>query len=422
MKILHTSDWHLGVSMQDASCEAEQQRFLNWLVDTIDERGIEVLVLAGDVFHFRQPSNASRQQFYDFIVDCDRETDLRQIVVVGGNHDSPSGLQAPSNLLEYLNVHTVGGITADEASWHQCLVPVHGDSGEVELVVAAVPYVPESKLGISGVGRSPTEIRADFLEQFGGLYSTLADLAEDQWGDVPLLTTGHLTTYSDAHDVKDGDFHTPIHQTGTIEHLPPAIFDERFDYVALGHIHRAMPVEKGRIWYSGTPVPTSRNETGKRFVLEYDSDDGSLKHVEVPRWRDIVSLEGSADEIATSLEQLEETDDLPTYVFVHVRGEKHDYENPPYQRFQAILEAKEGKRPRIVDYRETNAEDIADLDGDPPEDLDDLDPVDVFKKMFEREHSTSPDDDILTAFRELLVDEYDDDDELEQTESAEEAS
>ncbi|MFB6351032.1 MAG: exonuclease SbcCD subunit D, partial [Bradymonadaceae bacterium] len=145
-RILHTSDWHLGVGINSQRCEDEQRRFLDWLAGEIAERAIDVLIVAGDVFHYATPSNTARAMYYDFLVDCSAVATLDQVVVVGGNHDSPTGLDAPRELLGSLDVHVVGGLPYDEAvRLERCLVPI----GEgPQLVVAAVPYARRAQLGV----------------------------------------------------------------------------------------------------------------------------------------------------------------------------------------------------------------------------------------------------------------------------------
>lgn len=400
--------------MQDASCEPEQQRFLSWLIEIVDERDIDVLVLSGDVFHFSQPSNAARKMYYEFLVRCERETGLRQIVITGGNHDSPSGLEAASDVLQYLRCAVVGGIQADESTWSDCLVPVDGEDG-VEAVIAAVPYVPEAKLGVSGVGKDSDAIREEFREAFGRLYTTLADEAAESYPGATLVATGHLTSYARTGQREDGDFHSQIHQTGTIGFLPPSIFDERFEYVALGHIHRMFPVDKPRVWYSGTPVPTSKDELSKRFVLEYDTAEGDVSTIEVPRWRDVEVLNGTCEEVIAALGERAFAAELPPYLFVHVRDEQHDYDSPPFQQIQAVIDEMDAPRPRIVEYRETTLGDWDRGDVDPPPTLDELTPEQVFRRMWQGRHGDEPSDDVLQLFRTLLV-EQDDDRPAEQLE------
>lgn len=412
MKILHTSDWHLGVSINGASCEAEQSRFLDWLIHTIKERQIDVLLIAGDIFHHRQPANSAQRLYFDFLDRAANQTDLRQIVAVAGNHDSPSGLQAPALILKRLNINVVGTITADESTWDSLLIPVFDDQNQPALIVAALPYIVETRLGISGVGRSPEDIQADYHARYANLYSTLASRAQEIYGDLPLIATGHLTTYASREDARDGDFATTLHPIGGVEYLDPKIFDRRFSYIALGHIHRQMPVEKGRVHYCGTPIPTTQKELSKRFVIELtfnNSPEPELEFLEVPRWRDILVLKGSADEVCDDFATLQTDKDLAPYVFIHISDQQHNYQNPPATRLKDITESLPEPKPRIVDFREFIIGD-AEFSKDPPPDLDQLSPQDVFSRIYARAHGDqAPPEDILNSFLELLSPEADED-------------
>jgi len=110
MKILHTSDWHLGRSLYGKKRYDEFSAFLDWLAETIEEQGIDALLIAGDVFDTSTPSNRAQALYYRFL--CRVATSCcRHVVVIAGNHDSPSFLNAPRELLRALDVHVVGATT-----------------------------------------------------------------------------------------------------------------------------------------------------------------------------------------------------------------------------------------------------------------------------------------------------------------------
>lgn len=437
MRLLHTSDWHLGAAIKQVDCEAEQSRFLDWLLDTLEARGVDVLVVAGDIFHYSTPSNAARKLFYNFLSRCAGVDSLRKVIVVAGNHDSPTGLEAPRELLGHLDVHVVGALPRDEERWEDCLVPVENDAGEVELVVAAVPYVQEARLGVSLGDGGESELSRQYQEAFGRLYTTLADLAASRWPDAAMAATGHLTVYGKNDEPEPGDFHTGIHRTGkptervdesgptidtqmrigTIDSMGPQIFDDRFDYVALGHIHRPMPVGGTRhIRYCGTPVATSLDETApKRLVLQVDLDehgvasaDLPVDSLEVPTWRDIFELRGSEDELTDMLADLQSDAELPPAVFLRVVLGPDDAPGlDRLSRFKKTIEENhdEGARPIIVELREeTQFIGATELDGGaklPP--IEELAHVDVFKAMYRRKFGTQgdPPERLLRKFSDI---------------------
>ena len=104
MRVLHTSDWHLGASLESVSREPDHRLFLEWLIDTIRDRKVEVLVVAGDIFDHLQPS-AEALRTNDRFGGGPQGTYCPQVVVVAGNQDSAAGLE----VLDTVGVHVVGG-------------------------------------------------------------------------------------------------------------------------------------------------------------------------------------------------------------------------------------------------------------------------------------------------------------------------
>ena len=111
LRLIHTADWHLGQSLHGIDRGWEHQCFLDWLLDTLQRQAADVLVVAGDVFDVAHPSSAAQGQYYRFIAEARRRCPDLVIVVVGGNHDSPARLDAPSSVMNALGVRVVGGLS-----------------------------------------------------------------------------------------------------------------------------------------------------------------------------------------------------------------------------------------------------------------------------------------------------------------------
>lgn len=424
VRILHTSDWHLGVSIKSQGVGDEHEAFFDWLLDEIDDRQADVLVVAGDVFHYATPSNAARQRYYDFLVECAAQETLEQVVVVGGNHDSPSGLDAPRDLLRSLDIHVVGGLPYDEAEQiERCLVPV-GDPKDPELVVAAVPYARRAQLGVALEDDGGRSMHDRYQQAFADLYGRLAEAAGERFPGVPRVATGHLTCYAASNEPEQGDYHSAIHGTtdtrefdgesesvGTIGAMrPDAVFGDKYEYVALGHIHRMMRVGDGPVWYAGTPVATSRNESGGGYVLQVDvesaGDEPEVEALQVPTWRELIERSGTEEEIVEEFDDLEWDSELPPYLFLDVEIDREELQGETKNRLQDELidrfpEADE--RPRIVGYREY------DPNAEPPElendvsSLEELSAREVFVKRFQRDAETDgdPPDELMNAFDQI---------------------
>ena len=316
MRILHTSDWHLGALLENVSREPDHQQFLDWLADVIPAEGIDVLVVAGDLFDGQTPSAEAQGLYYRFLHRL-KDSKLRQVVVVGGNHDSPSRLDAPKELLSAFGIHVVGGLSGP-GDLERCLCPVKDAGGTVVAVVVAVPFVNEWRLGFRP-GEADAATRTELLgDPFKRLYACAADLAEAQWPGVPLIATGHLAALGSEKD----DAPLEIHLIGSIGGLPTSIFDPRFAYVALGHIHRGYRVGGTQAWYCGTPVALNVKEgrSPRRVNLVDLAPDGVLTvtPLPVPQTRQVLAFSGSLEQVKAELSALVWTEPLPPLVKVEV--------------------------------------------------------------------------------------------------------
>ena len=140
-RVLHTADWHLGKMLGDYSREEEQGLFLEWLLGVIRDRDVDALVVAGDVFDSAYPPQGALRLYYDFLSALYRTTDCA-VVVVAGNHDSATQIEAPKGVLGALRVRVVGAMPEDP---EDALV-VLPDKEDPRLVVAAVPFLRDRDL------------------------------------------------------------------------------------------------------------------------------------------------------------------------------------------------------------------------------------------------------------------------------------
>lgn len=377
MRILHTSDWHLGVSTGPASRVEEQQWFLDWLLETLAERRVDALLVAGDVFDSMHPSAEAQALYYRFLARIGG-TGVRDVVVVGGNHDSPSRLDAPRALLEAVDVHVVGGVPPAEDRAARMVVPLRTRSDHATAAVClAVPYVHEYRLGIRTSDLDRDQTRAAFREAFSALYTELADHAHRAAPDAPLIAMGHLTLGSGA--TRD-DYPQEIHQVGTIEGLPASILDPRIRYGALGHIHRSYPVRGSVARYSGTPIPYALSEMSpprRVLLVEVDgNEDARIDSIEVPRHRDLLELAGPPEQVLGDLAALRWSTTLPP--LVHVRVQTDMVEPGLTRRLHEAVASHGDARPILVEVQQ-RASHLAQPGSVPlPRSLEELSPLEVF--------------------------------------------
>lgn len=370
MKILHTADWHLGKRLYRHELTDDHSKFLDWLSETIEERQIDVLIIAGDIFDTTNPNDGSMQLYYQFLT---RMLPLqRRIVITGGNHDSSSKLNAPRDLLHHLNIHVVGCTSGNCAEEVLRLA-----NGSTDLLVAAVPYLRDGDLRQSISGQT-YEDRVEAVRMgIRNHYQRIADHCQAAYSDVPVLAMGHLYVNGSTVSESEREIHTVGGQAAfASEHFP-----DGFDYVALGHIHVPQRVGPGEtVRYSGSPIPLSFGERDNQHqVLELTFDGGKLQTIQsvsVPRFRSLRQVTGSLDEVRDRLEAIEETSALPTLVEIVVEEEKEslatqihfeqlqrDYAGAPFKIAKSRLTFRTKRKGLDALYAiDTNLQDLSYLD------------------------------------------------------------
>lgn len=410
LRVLHTSDWHLGAKLYQASRRDEQRAFLNWLLEKLEEYRVQVLTVSGDVFDAPVPPADAEQLYYQFLAAAAKIKGLWKIVIVGGNHDSGARLDAPQDVLTALRIHTVGGWSHPQMDRYVCPI-VEPEGGKVRGVVLAVPFIHEFHLGVR-ITREPTHERSTNLRNaFGDFYKNLVDIVKRQWPDVPLVATGHMTCAG----TQFGDFKSFIHGwTNAEESLAPDIFDSRIDYVGLGHIHRPFAVDEmsphPRVWYSGAPIPLRFDEINwKQRVLLVDLSLGkppAVTSLETPRTRPLIKLDGSVERIESDLLRMKNTatSGVPPLVFidVHVQQAQPSLD----ARLHALLsDLPEHRRPTVLYIRQQKINDSGHaqtVQQPPTESLHDLDPEKVFLRLYStRFPGEAPSPEVLKDFRSL---------------------
>ena len=288
MRILHTADWHIGQRLHERYRLDEHKQFLGWLLKTIQDRKVELLLVSGDIFDTALPSAEATNLYYQFLYRLSNETEA-SAVITAGNHDSARHLEAPREFLKMGRIHVVG--LASEAS--ECVLPFPPDNPRV--IVAAVPYLLESELRHFSY-QTEAERNERYREWLKAFY---ADCVACMPAELPKILMGHL--FVQGGHVTDSERNIQI---GGATAIHATDFPEGVDYVALGHLHRPQTINGTEypIRYSGSPIPLRFNETGyskKVYLLEL-SDSGSLvqdEDIEVPVFKELCTVEGDENSI-----------------------------------------------------------------------------------------------------------------------------
>lgn len=409
MRLLHTSDWHLGQTLHDFSREPEHARFLSWLLDVMAEMAVDALLVTGDIFDNQNPPIEAVRALYRFIAAARRRLPDLQIVLIGGNHDSSGRLEAPSPLLSEFGVHVVGSLPRrpdGRIDHDRLLIPLTEAGGGAGCLCAAVPYLRPADLPVTeGDDALVGGARAIYSEVFA------AAQARRMSGQA-IVVTGHcyvagteLSALSERR-ILGGNQHA----------LPADIFpdDDNVAYVALGHLHKPQAVGgRAALRYAGSPIPLSLGERNYRHqVVVADFDGGhlsDLKVVPVPRAVDILRVpdEGAADpdQVLAALRALNVGTDPGRHLRAYLEVVVALARPAPTLRAE-IEQAIDGKPVRLarvaVEVLGAGGT-LADAEMAEPE-LRSLHPEGVFVRLYHREYAGAADDDLLTAFRLLLED------------------
>ncbi len=397
MRILHTSDWHLGATLYGASREEEHRRFFTWLTQTAAAHEVDAIIVAGDIFEHAQASAEAHRLYYEALHMLGNVPSVSQLVVVAGNHDSGARLEAPRAVLDGIGVHVVGvwGDTDD----HLILI---GPKDAPVAVVAAVPYVHEYRLGLRTIGRSEVEVRADLETRFRALYDGLASEADRRFHGLPLIGTGHLTLRGSV----AGEGRSQIHMSRVIEGLSPSLFNDAYAYVALGHIHEARDLDKDRVTYCGSPIPVGRSEAHtQRYVhlVELDRGTREVTRLEVPLSRQIIELRGTDEEVREAIPRLRWRSPLAPFLYITVEVEF--FRSDLASAYAAIVDAAHpdtGLRLLRVEQLSTGeSKDVArhTLLETP---LGELRPEEVFSRLYQLRFDSEPPEAIASRFATLL--------------------
>lgn len=309
LRVLHTSDWHLGKRLYHQNRYDEFDAFLRWLLDTINNNCVDVLLVAGDVFDTMTPSHRAQELYYQFLAQVAR-SHCRHVIFIAGNHDSPSFLEAPKTLLHALNIHVVGAVSDDPTD--ELLVLY--DKQRPIAIVAAVPYLRDKDIRGSDFGSSNSQKEQQTTCAVARHYQTLARLAQeaqqqlqsDHQTTVPIIATGHLFV-AGCHASSSDDGMRELY-VGTLGRISADVFDACFDYVALGHIHAPQQIgTHAHIRYSGSPIAMGFGEANKAkqvLIVDFNGQTPSISPLAVPVFQKLARISGDWQAIKDALTHL----------------------------------------------------------------------------------------------------------------------
>ncbi len=315
-RILHTSDWHLGKMLNEMPREEEHRRFLDWLLQQVIEHEVDAVLVAGDVFDTANPPQSAEALYFNFVAELHAKT-RASLVLVAGNHDSPTQLEAPRQALKALRTHVVGTAHLEPSAR---ILPLPSAEAP-RVVLAMLPFLRDRDIRQDKSGESAAEIRKALTTGIQRIYDETAQAAKAAGHTCPIVATGHLTVTGATSSDSEREIH--IGGLGSVE---AAIFPDIFSYVALGHLHRPQSVGKrDHIRYSGSPILLSFSEANhdkELRLIEISEAEVTHRPIAIPFFRKLVQLQTSVDTLKADLKSIagHPTGELTTWVEVILSG------------------------------------------------------------------------------------------------------
>ena len=399
MKILHTSDWHLGHTLYGYDRTVEHKAMLEQMVEIVREHRPDVFLLAGDVYHTSQPSSAVQTMFSEAIVSLHQAHPEMYIIVIAGNHDSASKHEIFTTPWRALNVYAIGNLDKDYPEKHIIEVPEKG-------IVLAVPYAYERNIP-DGFFQELIDLtnRGDEFGPFFPIGQQHVDKLKDreEFTALPIILMAHTTVKGadiTGHDKRYTD------QVGGIDYIEVEKMGQGYDYLALGHIHKPQYIHTGKhnVRYSGTPIPVSFDEDYKHSVSLVEVNKGEtpiIKELEIKNPFPLITLPNQDyatwDEAKDLLRNF--PDEVPAYIRLNVLVEGF---LPPNAKDEAykITEGKQCKVCLLNAKQKNNA--TSETHSFSVQELQEMNPLDIAIN-YAQTIGAELDDEMQEMFKQVLT-------------------
>lgn len=395
MKILHTSDWHLGKQLRKVDLSEDLQLFFDWLLQTIEQEHIDVLLMSGDLFDLSNPSQAAMQQYYQFLRKAIRLPKPCKIIITAGNHDSPAVVNAPKELLDALDISVVAAATDDISD-----VFVSVKINDQPLVIAAVPFLRDRDIRRSATGESYEDKTTLVREGIRQFYADVNTHYREHHTGKPFIVMGHLFVQGAAISESERDI-----QVGNQAGVESSIFGDDPHYVALGHIHKPQTAGAPHIRYSGSPIPLSFSERDNQkqvLILEWKNGTFDIQTREIPAWRRLLRLSGTLAEVMEKLHTYQPGSTLPDLLELRVQEPQESAE--AIRQLMEVVQQPPIEGVHIIDYRiqfDNQAKRTDEL-LDSNDQISRYTPTEIFKKRLAQENDLEDKEKLMAAFLEVL--------------------
>ena len=399
MRILHTSDWHLGQHFMGKTRQAEHQALIDWLLTQVTEQAIDAVLVAGDLFDTGTPPSYARELYNQLVLRLHAAG--VPLLLLGGNHDSVAVLGESRDLLACLGTVVVAAAD-DPAGQVQVLKARDGTPGAI---VCAVPFIRPRDVLQSQAGQSAEDKQLSLQQAIARHYAAVFAAAEAKRDELalplPIVATGHLTTVGASASEAVREIYV-----GALEAFPTAAFPPA-DYIALGHIHRPQAVGGHQhIRYSGSPLPLGFDEARQeKQMLLVDLDSRGLRGVTplpVPCWQPLIAIETSLAGLPAAIGSAAARGSAARPAWLEITIVEDDYLADLTARIQSVCE---GWPVEVLRVRRARSGQAGSMARQAVETLAELSPAEVFARRLATEELT---DELRTAlevrYRSVVAD------------------
>ncbi len=393
IKILHTSDWHIGKELHKVELTEDMDRFFTWLIEFIRDNQVDVLLMSGDLFDQANPTQLDMKQYYAFLekmipLEC-------RIVLTGGNHDSPAVLNAPKDLLQLLKIDVVGGAPETVEDLF-----VEYQKDEQSVVIAAVPFLRDRDIRKSVAGETYNDKIEQIRDGLKTYFENVNAHYKANYEGLSFVIMGHL--YAQGAAVSDSERDIQI---GNQAGVDSSIFGDQANYVALGHIHKPQEVGHPNIRYSGSPIPMSFSEKSDQkeiVLLEFEAGTMTQIRYDIPMSRKLVLFEDTLDLVRQKIAAY--TTDSPLIDLAEIIVREKEFSLSTMEGLEELRTEMNVPGLKIVKSKvefENMQKGLSTLLSTGTL-LSELEPEELFKKRLALESNVDNEDELLNAFREIM--------------------
>ena len=376
MKVIHTSDWHLGHTLYEHDRTVEHEAFLKQLRDIVEEERPDALLVCGDIYDRTNPSTSVQKMYYKALLGMHSVCPEMAVVVTAGNHDSKAMLELGRELWLMAGVRVIGQLEKKDGTvdLDRHIIGIKDDGGGTKGYVVAVPHIFDQNYPLMDEDCPKDRRRCEF---FKALQERVKDINTD---GLPVVMMAHMTVANCNFEGQEAD------TVGGIGEVSQEELGTGYDYIALGHIHypQTLKGDDGVARYSGSPVPVSFDENYPHSVSVVTVERGrepEIREIRIKNVRPMLTVPAVPSAFQEALDGLSAIgDDEECYVRLNILLR----EPMPADYMEKIAGALEGKRAAYCYCKITRpeVEAVDDATAVTYDEFRELTPIDVAQRFY----------------------------------------